>query len=116
MRNAKLLLACLAIAATAGTSSAAVQDSRESEANAAFTTYPPESLAKGEQGIVHYRVKIDRDGLAEECEVTKSSGHGRLDRETCRLLMDRGRFTPARSGTGRATRSLYDGRVHWRIG
>ena len=111
MTTAKLLLACIAVAGLADAAVAGVQDSRAAEANAAFTTYPAESLAKGEQGIVHYRVKIDRKGQASECEVTQSSGYSRLDNATCQLLMERARFTP-----GRNSRSRYDGRVHWRIG
>jgi TonB family protein len=88
----------------------------QAEANAAFTVYPRESLARGEQGVVYYHVRIDSRGRPTDCEVTQSSGHERLDVATCSMLMDRARFTPARDGRGRATRSTYDGKVVWRIG
>ena len=94
---------------------AAAQDSREAEAGKAFITYPKESLKWREEGIVHYRVKIDARGRARECAVTQSSGYHRLDIATCNLLMDNANFTPAQNSGGKATRSTYEGRVHWRL-
>ncbi len=112
MRQAKwLLLAAVAAGSTAATAVTADVPDRQAEANAAFTEYPKASLANNEQGTVHYRVKIDRRGVPKECEVTQSSGFERLDVATCELLMSRARFTPTQ---GR--RSVYDGRVVWRIG
>ncbi|MFN3389525.1 MAG: energy transducer TonB [Allosphingosinicella sp.] len=93
----------------------AAGDPREAEANRAFVEYPKESLQRGEQGAVGYRVKIDRRGNPLSCEITQSSGFERLDLATCAMLMERARFTPKREGT-RAERQTYDGRVVWRIG
>ena len=113
MRIAKWVL----LAAMAGSAAAAADSpDRQAEANAAFTEYPKGSLENNEQGTVHYRVKIDRRGTPQECEVTQSSGYQRLDAATCNLLMSRARFTPARDSRGRIGRSIYDGRVVWRIG
>jgi protein TonB len=115
MRIAKwVLVAAMAVGATAA--AAEEGPNRQAEANAAFTHYPKASLENNEQGTVHYRVKIDRRGVARECEVTQSSGFQRLDAATCALLMSRARFTPARDSRGRVGRSMYDGRVVWRIG
>lgn len=111
MRDAKwLLLAAMAAGSTAAAAAADAPD-RQAEANAAFTEYPKASLANNEQGTVHYRVKIDRRGVPRQCEVTQSSGFDRLDLATCDLLMSRARFTP-----GQGRRSVYDGKVVWRIG
>ena len=108
MRSAKWLL----LAAMAAGSAAAAADApnRQAEANAAFTEYPKASLDNNEQGTVHYRVKIDRRGVPRQCEVTQSSGFERLDLATCELLMSRARFSRTQ---GR--RSVYDGKVVWRI-
>lgn len=113
MREAKwLLLAAMAAGSTtAAAATAADGPDRQAEANAAFTEYPKGSLANNEQGTVHYRVKIDRRGVPRQCEVTQSSGFQRLDMATCDLLMSRARFSPSQ---GR--RSVYDGKVVWRIG
>lgn len=111
MRSAKWLLLAAMAAGSAVTAAAADAPNRQAEANAAFTEYPKASLDNNEQGTVHYRVKIDRKGVPSQCEVTQSSGYERLDVATCDLLMSRARFTPTQ---GR--RSVYDGRVVWRIG
>ena len=105
-----------AMATGAATAAAAAAPDRSAEANAAFTSYPKESLANNEQGIVHYRVKINSRGVPSQCEVTQSSGFDRLDMATCDLLMSRARFTPVRDGRGKRSGSTYDGRVVWRIG
>lgn len=110
-RTKWLLLAAMAAGSTAAAATAPDAPDRQAEANAAFTQYPKASLANNEQGTVHYRVKIDRRGVPRQCEVTQSSGFERLDLATCELLMSRARFTPTQ---GR--RSVYDGRVVWRIG
>jgi protein TonB len=89
---------------------------REAQANAAFDAYPKESLARGEQGVVHYHVLIDTRGRATECSITESSGFSRLDLATCEMLMDRAQFTPTVTDSGRRRRSTYDGKVIWRIG
>ncbi|HEX8223026.1 MAG TPA: energy transducer TonB [Allosphingosinicella sp.] len=113
MREAKwLLLAAMAAGSTAAMAATTADGpNRQAEANAAFTDYPKASLANNEQGTVHYRVKIDRRGVPRQCEVIQSSGFDRLDLATCDLLMSRARFTP-----GQGRRSVFDGRVVWRIG
>jgi TonB family protein len=112
MGIAEFALLSVALAAP----SAGADAARQAQANAAFNIYPKESLANGEQGTVFYHVKIDSRGRATDCEVTQSSGYDRLDMATCTMLMDRAQFTPSRDGSGRATRSTYDGKVVWRIG
>lgn len=104
-----VLLAAMTAGATAAV---AAEPDRAAEANAAFTQYPKASLENNEQGVVHYRVKIDGRGVPKQCEVTQSSGYSRLDQATCELLMSRARFSRTREGR----RSTYDGKVHWRIG
>ena len=94
---------------------AAAQDSREAEAGKAFIEYPKESLKWREEGIVHYRVKIDARGRPRECAITQSSGYHRLDIATCNLLLDNARFTPGQNSAGKGARSTYEGRVHWRL-
>lgn len=111
-----LISVCLAaLALPAGAALAAPAGGRGAEANAALATYPRESLARGEQGIVVYHVVIDPRGHPTECEVTASSGFPRLDVATCQMLMDRAVFTPSENGHGRHVRSSYDGKVIWRI-
>ena len=116
MAIAKLMFALGAITGMAvGANATAPAPDYEAEAGQAFVNYPQESLAAGEQGAVRYRVKIGSNGRPKECEVTQSSGYERLDMATCRMLMNRARFTPVRDGRGKARRSVYNGRVVWRL-
>lgn len=77
--------------------------------------YPRESLKMREEGTVHYRVRVSKTGDLENCEVTQSSGYSRLDRETCRMLIQYARFTPKTSESGRRMRSTRDGKIVWKI-
>ena len=91
----------------------ATDQKRQAEANRAFVEYPKESLERGEQGAVGYRVELDKRGNPTTCEITQSSGYSRLDLATCTLLLEKAKFTP---GEDRKRRNVFDGRVVWRIG
>jgi TonB family protein len=78
-----------------------------------FSEYPPRALAAGEQGMVGYKVKLDRDGYATECEVTRPSGHALLDQETCRLILNRATFKGVRDASGRRVATVSEGTVNW---
>jgi periplasmic protein TonB len=116
LRKSAFISVSLSLLAAPAAAAAPASGGRDAEAAAALGVYPSESLAAGEQGIVSYHVVIDGRGHATECSITGSSGHERLDLATCRLLMDRARFTPSDNGHGRRARSTYDGKVVWRIG
>ena len=111
---ALVLVPAAALAAVAVPAAAAAQDTQATEANAAFVEYPAESLKAGEQGVVGFRVKIDRRGRASECEIVQSSGFNRLDRATCALLMEKAQFTPSAGRKG-SRRSSHEGRVRWQL-
>jgi TonB family protein len=78
-----------------------------------FSEYPPRALAAGQQGLVGYKVKLDREGYATECEVTKPSGHAVLDEETCRLILNRATFKGVRDSNGRRRATTTEGTVNW---
>lgn len=60
--------------------------------------YPDSSRRAGDEGRTSVRYTIGSDGRARDCFVTSSSGHPRLDRETCSIIERRFRFDPAREG------------------
>ena len=78
-----------------------------------FSEYPQRALAAGQQGLVGYKVKLDREGYATECEVTKPSGHAILDQETCRLILNRATFKGVRDSGGRRVAIGTEGTVNW---
>ena len=78
-----------------------------------FSEYPKRALAAGQQGLVGYKVKLDREGYATECEVTRPSGHAILDQETCRLILNRATFKGVRDSSGRRVAVVTEGTVNW---
>jgi TonB family protein len=77
--------------------------------------YPAEALEAGEEGSVAARLQVSREGRVEGCIVIQSSGSASLDSTTCRLLVARARFTPARDHRGRRTTDTVPVRIVWRI-
>ena len=74
--------------------------------------YPPEALRNREEGTVRFEVQVRADGRAGACRVTVSSGSSALDDSTCAIMMERGRFTPARDAEGRAVPDRFTARIH----
>jgi TonB family protein len=77
--------------------------------------YPAAAIRNHEQGAVGFRLEVGADGLPAGCSVVSSSGSESLDLTTCRLLVERARFTPARDAQGRAAADRFTGRIVWRL-
>ena len=77
--------------------------------------YPPEALQRGEQGEVEFVIIVSADGRPTDCRITLSSGSRLLDEATCRALIQRARFAPARDERRRPERSGVISSVVWRI-
>jgi protein TonB len=75
--------------------------------------YPASALASGEQGRVAFRLTIAPNGRATDCVVTASSGSAALDGATCRLMISRARFTPARDSAGNPVEGPFEGNLVW---
>jgi protein TonB len=75
--------------------------------------YPRSALASGFQGSVHMRFLITPEGRVGRCEVTRSSGHSGMDRETCRLMERRLRYRPAQDMYGRPVPAWTEGEQEW---
>lgn len=77
--------------------------------------YPAEAIRNREQGAVAFRLTIGADGRPTGCSVTGSSGSAALDSTTCRLMMARPRFAPARDSSGKAVADTAEGRIIWKL-
>jgi protein TonB len=110
-----MLQALLFIAAV--TATAPNQDSSVQSKNGEFifSQYPPRALAAGEQGSVRFRAEVDARGNVMSCKVIEGSGHKRLDRETCDMIVDHASFKPVLDNGGIAREATHDGIVNWRI-
>ena len=77
--------------------------------------YARSDLVREREGTAGYRLVIGSDGRVDACEITRSSGHSSLDRNTCRLIESRARFDPATNNRGETTVGTYTGTVTWQI-
>lgn len=77
--------------------------------------YPARAMREEREGMTGFKIIIGADGLPKSCEIIASSGHGDLDAATCRLVMERARFTPGRNARGEATGGTHSNRVRWQI-
>jgi TonB family protein len=113
------MLPSLLILASVASMTAASPDSAQSvqskNGEFVFSQYPPRALAAGEQGAVRFRAEVDAEGNVLACKVTEGSGHERLDRETCDLIVDHASFKPTLDSDGKAREAIHDGIVNWRI-
>ena len=75
--------------------------------------YPAEARAIRARGTTETEIRISADGRPIGCSVTRSSGYGVLDTTTCRLVLQRFRFNPARDADGRAIAGLVDYDQNW---
>lgn len=77
--------------------------------------YPPGALKRGEEGRVAFKLTIEPTGTISTCDVTESSGHAALDKETCDIMGLYARVQPVRNSEGRAIRSVQSGFIVWRL-
>ena len=75
--------------------------------------YPESAVQNNEQGTVAFRLTVGINGRVRNCEITASSGSRSLDSATCRIMVARARFTPAKSASGNSKVSTYDSAVRW---
>jgi TonB family protein len=75
--------------------------------------YPRSSLRRGEEGEVHFRISVNRDGRLDGCQITKSSGYTALDKATCDMLLKGATATPLIAADGWRTPGVRDGIVPW---
>lgn len=77
--------------------------------------YPPAALRAGEQGLVRTMLIIKPDGRVRECRILESSGSKSLDRTTCAIIRERGRFQPGRNRQGQPIDAPVISGVRWAL-
>lgn len=76
--------------------------------------YPQRALAAREEGAVGFVVGLDNKGQVTDCKVTHSSGHPRLDAETCDLISLHAQFKPDATGSMSQVQH-HEGMIVWRL-
>lgn len=77
--------------------------------------YPKRALAAGEQGLVGFKIRLDKNAHPTNCEVTHSSGHRLLDEETCQVILSHAVFKPVKDEAGNKVNQVTEGVVNWKI-
>lgn len=76
--------------------------------------YPSSEVQTGSAGATETVLLIDEKGEVRDCRVRLSSGSATLDATGCALLKVRGKFRPARDGTGARVATYKEQRIVWR--
>jgi len=77
--------------------------------------YPRDAARRRLSGRVFVRYTVGTNGRVTDCAVTRSSGVPSFDEATCRLIMQRFRYEPARDAAGRPRTEVYEGGHTWRM-
>ena len=64
-------------------------------------------------GTTVTEIAVSTSGRATACRVTRTSGSRELDTTTCRLIMERFRFKPARNAAGQAVAASIEYEQEW---
>ncbi|HEY7809880.1 MAG TPA: energy transducer TonB [Allosphingosinicella sp.] len=110
MRNWKNIATAVLLAAFAGPAAGAAKR------GSGNFDYPAAALREGRQGTSYFHVTIDVNGRARDCVITRSSGHKDLDAQTCKMVVERGMWTPATNFAGEAIETSFEGKIDWKIG
>ena len=78
--------------------------------------YPDAEFERRIGGTVFLRFIVDPTGRVSECTVTRSSGSRALDATTCRLILRRFRYRPARDAEGNPIAAVVRGEHQWEVG
>lgn len=77
--------------------------------------YPDRAYRARIGGTVHLRFTVAPSGRVSDCAVTRSSGSRELDSVTCRLIVSRFRYRPARDAEGRPVAERVVGEHVWEV-
>ena len=77
--------------------------------------YPADALAERRTGVVHFELSVDARGRVTGCRITRSSGTPSLDAQSCRIMRQRARFSPARDARGGRVADVYPSRLGWML-
>jgi hypothetical protein len=75
--------------------------------------FPKEALANRASATVAFRVLVDETGAPTDCATQRAFSAYDFEEITCRLVMERARFVPAKNASGQPVASYYTNRVRW---
>lgn len=114
--KALLMISLMATAATMASAESPTDRAQREARNVEVIQklYPARARAAGEQGVVGFRLTLDRLGDPTSCVVTHTSGYKALDNETCDLLLLHARYQPE-TGISQSTQITREGQIMWSL-
>ena len=95
---------------------AAMPEPKASPGTWASTKDYPSDLIRAEVGgEVSFKLDVSAEGLPTSCLVIVSSKIEQLDKVTCKIMIQRAKFKPARTAEGSPAASHYINRVRWQV-
>jgi TonB family protein len=88
---------------------------RHTAGNFRDSDYPTAALDRNQVGTTMVRLTVAPDGSAGDCRLIFSSRSRDLDTTTCRVILERFRYEPARDAEGNPVAAMITQRVQWGI-
>jgi TonB family protein len=77
--------------------------------------YPSAMLARGQPGLVRFRLSVGADGVPTACHIQRSTNGKPFDDAVCKGVMRRARFEPALDKEGQPMASYYVNAVQFQF-
>lgn len=76
--------------------------------------YPDQAMFEGRNGTTTISLLVDEKGAVKDCVVELASGVATLDAQTCLMIQQRGKFSPAKDAEGNPIKSRLSYRFRWK--
>lgn len=92
-----------------------VRDDAKGDLRRLFSSddYPWDALIAGEGGSVKIGLLVDEQGKVADCSVLETSGVAMLDAQSCAIVREKARFTPAVGNDGKPAKDAFVQRIVW---
>lgn len=78
--------------------------------------YPGKAAWAGHNGLVHFRLDVDETGKPVGCRVLFRTNPDEFADRSCKALLQRAKFRPARDAQGEPVKSFYISTIRWMAG
>jgi TonB family protein len=95
----------------------AVRDDAKGDLRRLFSSedYPMQAMRRGDTGSVRMVFLVDETGRVADCSVMETSGVAALDAQSCVVIKERARFTPAIGKDGKPAKGAFIQKITWRL-